>query len=171
MSQENFRLDREIDAAKLLRTSLADILEGDEQLTADTLEGQTSINEAIQAAVDLYCRDQCACNAIAEHIKLLEARKARLTKRMGVTRALVAVALDTAGRKTVETPLGTATLKNVAPKILVDPDHEHEIPAEFWSRGDPVLDKKKLKEALVDGQTIPGARLDNGNFTVAFVIR
>lgn len=171
MSNENFRLDREIDAAKLLRASLADIIDGDEEVAADIVEGETNLNEAIQKAVDLYCADKCACDAIAEHIKLLESRKARLTRRMSITRTLVATALDTAGRKSVETPLGNATLKPVPAKVITDTDSLHEIPSEFWKRGEPTLDKKKLKEALESGQTVPGARLSNGGATVAFTFR
>ena len=171
MSGENFRLDREIDAAKLLRASLADILADDPELAADMVLGETNLNEAIQGAVTRYCEDKCAAEAIAEHIKILQARQARLEKRMEMTRTLVGVALDQAGRKSVDTPLGTATLKSVPPKLIIDADREGDIPSKFWKRGDPKLDKKALKDAIKGGEKIDGARLDNGDSCVVFTFR
>ncbi len=171
MSKENFKLDREIDAAKLLRASLADILEGDEQLSADTVEGQTNINEAIQAAAVLYCQDKVAVEAIKAHVAIMQARSARLKRRMEMTRTLVATALEVAGRKSVETALGNATLRHVAPGVIIDKEREDDIPLEYWGRGDPVLDKKKLKDDLESGKQIKGARLDNGGMTVTFTFR
>lgn len=171
MSNENFKLNREIDAAKLLRTSLADILADDPEFAADVVLGETNLNEAIQTAVVSYCEDKCTAEAIGEHIKTLEARKARLEKRMEMTRTLVGVALDQAGRKSVETPLGTATLKSTPPSLIIDQEREADIPPKFWKRGDPRLDKKALKEAIKNGERIDGARLDNGGSTVSFIFR
>lgn len=171
MSNENFKLNREIDAAKLLRTSLADILADDPEFAADVVLGETNLNEAIQTAVVRYCEDKCTAEAIGEHIKTLEARKARLEKRMEMTRTLVGVALDQAGRKSVETPLGTATLKNVAPSLMIDKEREGDIPSKYWKRGDPKLDRKALKDDLKAGEKIDGARLDNGGATVQFSFR
>jgi hypothetical protein len=171
VSSENFRLDREIDAAKLLRTSLADLIADDESVAADLIEGQTNLNEAIQSATNLFCQDKCAVDAIEEHIKMMETRKARLKKRMEMTRVLVATALELAGKKSVETALGTATLKATARKLVIDTERESEIPVEYWKRGDPTLDKKKITEDLKNGKDIKGARLDNGGIAVQFSFR
>lgn len=171
MSNENFKLDREIDAAKLLLTSLADILEGDEQFAADLIEGETSLNEAIQSAVELYCRDKTFCDAIDIQISLLETRKARLEKRMSMTRVLVGTALDVAGKKKVETPLGTATMKATQASLILDDEEEHLIPTEYWKRSDPKLDRAAIKADLKKGKAIPGARLSNGGSTVQFTFK
>lgn len=168
---ETFALDREITAAKLLLAALADIIEGDDQLKTDMLEAETEINEAILRATDLYCRDKCSVEAIEEHIKMMESRKARLKKRMENTRVLVGVALETCGRKRIETALGCATLKPTPRKIVVDPDREHLIPLDYWKRSDPSLDKKKLTEDLKSGKVIDGAHLDNGGVCVAFTFK
>lgn len=171
MTGENFRLDREIDAAKLLRAGLGDMIKDDPELAADMVEGSTNLNEAIQAAVDRYAQDKCTTDAITEHIKLLEARKHRILKRMELTRNLVCVALDQAGRQSVDTPLGTATIKRTPPGLILDQEREGEIPPEFWRRGDPVLDKTKLKAALREGRKISGAQLNQGCVTVAFTFK
>jgi hypothetical protein len=171
MSAENFKLDREIDAARLLRASLADVIAGDEDVAADIIEGQCNLNEAIQAAVTLYCQDKTSVEAIEQHISMMETRKARLKKRMEMTRTLVGTALDVAGRKSVETPLGTATMKPTPRCVIFDKENEADIPLEYWKSGKPTIDKIKLKKDLEDGKQIKGARLDNGNSTVQFTFR
>lgn len=171
MTSENFRLDREIDAARLLLSSLADIIAGDEAFAADVVLGQTNLVESIQSACALYCADKTSVEAIDAHIKLMEARKHRLKKRMDMTRTLVTTAMEVAGRKSVETPLGTATLKTMPRALRLDEEREADIPSEYWKRADPVLDKKKLKEALEEGKIIPGATLDNGGISLSFTFR
>lgn len=168
MADDNHALHQQIVAARRLRESLASLFEDDPELAADSVEGETNLNEAMQQAVERYCADKVACDAIDEHIKLMQARKARLEKRMEVTRAMVAVALEQAGKKTVETALGTATLKNTPPQLVVDTEHEADIPTKFWRHGKPSLDRKALKAALDAGERIKGARLSNGGASVAF---
>jgi len=171
MADENLRLHQEIAAAKRLRENLAALFEDDEELAVNSIEGETNLNEAIQEAVNLYCTDKTRVEAIAEHIKLMEARKARLEKRMEVTRAAVCVALEQAGKKTVETALGTATLKNTPPQLKLDPEDEADIPTRFWRAGKPSLDKKALKKALEEGEKIKGARLDNGGQSIQITFK
>ena len=168
MTSENFRLDREIDAARLLRTGLADLIADDPQLGIDMVEGETNLNEALQAAASQYCADKCLLEAVKAQIDLLDARAARIAKRMELTRHLVTVALEQSGRQNMETTFGMISLKRIPPSLIVSKEREAEIPPEFWKRGDPVLDKAKLKAALKEGRAISGATLSNGDITVAF---
>jgi hypothetical protein len=171
MADETLRLHQEIGAAKRLRENLASLFEDDPELARDSIEGETNLNEAIQEAVDLYCADKTRVEAIAEHIKLMETRKARLEKRMETTRSMICVALDQAGKKKVETALGTATLKNTPRQLQVHPEDEPFIPTKYWRTGKPSLDKKKLKADLEAGETIKGAQLDNGGQTVQITFK
>jgi|SRR5688572_22771912 len=171
MTRESLDLDKEITAAKLLRINLGDLIADDEELAVDMVLAETGLNEAIQAAVELYCRDKTSVDGINTHIGMMEARRDRIARRMERLRALVQVAMEQAGRKSIETALGTATLKTLPPKVIVDPERESEIPSRFWKRADPKLDLKALKQELKDGAKIDGARLDNGGGTVAFSFR
>lgn len=171
MSNENFKLNREIDAAKLLRTSLADILADDPEFAADVVLGETNLNEAIQTATALYCQDKVAVDAIKAHVAVMQARADRLKRRMEMTRTLVATALDVAGRKKVETPLGNAALRPTQPRLIIDPDKEASIPLDYWKRGDPILDKEKLKTAVGSGEKVDGVRLSEAGISVTFTFR
>lgn len=162
------KLHRETEAAKALRANLKDIIGEDEDLAADTVEGQTSIHEAIQAAVALVAQDETHAKAISDHIQALEARKHRLTQRAKVTRTAIAAAMDQAGKKKLETPLGTVSVRAVPPSVQIT--EEAEIPTEFWKASDPRLDKKALASALKEKRAIPGATLSNGGQTISIKV-
>lgn len=161
-------LSREIAAARRLKDQFAELIQDDEAFANALVEAETNLNEAIQAACSLYAQDKTACAAIEEHIKQMETRKARLQKRMEHTRVLVAVAMEEAGCRKIETAIGTVSLKATPISVIVDEEKKADIPTKFWKRGAPTLDKKMLKEALESGEDISGARLSNGGQTVAF---
>lgn len=161
-------LHLQTEAAKALRENLKDIIGDDESLAADMVEGQTDINEAIQAAVALVAQDETHAKAIGEHIKALETRKHRLSERAEMTRTAIAIAMDQAGKKKVETALGTVSVRSVPPSVQVT--EEAEIPTEFWRSSEPKLDKKALLAALKDKKAIPGATLSNGGQTIAIKV-
>ena len=161
-------LHLQTEAAKALRANLKDIIAGDETLAADMVEGETSINEAIHAAVALVSQDETHIKAIDEHIKALEGRKHRLSERAKMTRTAIAAAMDQAGKKKVDTALGTVSVRSIPPSVQVT--EEAEIPTEFWKQPEPKLDKKALLAALKDKQTIPGATLSNGGQTIAIKV-
>jgi|SRR5262245_2013763 len=171
MADEPARLHQEITAAKRLREDLAQFFEDDPQLAADMIEGETNLNEAILAACDLFHRDKCAVEAIEAHIQAMEARKERIKKRIDGIRVLVGVALEQAGRKSVETALGTATLKSVPRSLIVRSEDEPDIPLDYWKMAKPSLDRKRLLADLKSGKTIKGACLSNGGQTVAFTFK
>ena len=156
------------EAAKALRANLKDIIGDDESLAADMVEGQTDINEAIQAAVALVSQDETHARAIDDHIKALETRKHRLSERARMTRTAIAIAMDQAGKKKVETALGTVSVRAVPPSVQIT--EEAEIPTEFWKQPEPRLDKKALLSALKNKKIIPGATLSNGGQTIAIKV-
>ncbi len=161
-------LHRQTEAAKALRANLKDIIGDDESLAADLVEGETDIHEAIQAAIALVTQDELHAKAISDHIQALETRKHRLTERAKVTRTAIAAAMDQAGKKKLETPLGTVSVRAVPPSVQIT--EEAEIPTEFWKQPEPSLDKKALLSALKDKKTIPGATLSNGGQTIAIKV-
>ncbi len=94
----------------------------------------------------------------------LASRKARLTSRAKLKRTLICTALEIAGRKTIETDVGTVTLSAVKPKAIVN--EEADIPAEFFKPQPPKLDQTALSAALREGREVPGAVLSNGGNTI-----
>ena len=154
-----YQIDREAEAAKGLRESLAQLGEGDEDLLLDMAEGETSLFECFDALLLRNASDRALTLGVDAVIADLTARKARVEKRIAFDRALIEQAMMTAEIMKVERPAATLSLTNRAASLRVD--NEADIPAEFWAAGAPKLDRKALTAALKDGRPVPGAALSN----------
>lgn len=156
-------LVRETEAARVLRENLADIIQ-DEDDVRDFVEGETSLLEAIELAVNQTGEDEAAIEAIDNYVAKLKGRKDRLKSRLEATRTAIAVAMIQASQKKIETPYGTVTRKNtIQTAIITD---EASIPTDYWKPQDPKLDKAKLAADMRAGQRVEGATLSNGGETV-----
>lgn len=150
---------KEAKAVTALRESMASALEGDAELLLDTIEGQTSLNEALdKLLLTIAESDGLARGALAAAAEI-EGRAARFTKRAETARALIEQAMMIAELVKVERPTATLFLSNRAPKVEIA--EVADIPAEFWKPGEPRLDKKALAAALKEGRAVPGACLSN----------
>ncbi|HEU4345759.1 MAG TPA: siphovirus Gp157 family protein [Candidatus Binatia bacterium] len=157
-------LARETEAARVLRENLADIIQ-DEDDARDFVEGETNLVEAIELAVKQTGEDECAIDAIDGYIAKLKSRKDRIKGRLEATYTAIAVAMDQASQKKIETPYGTVTSKKaIQTAIIID---EASIPTSYWKPQDPKLDKARLSADLRKGEKIEGATLSNGGATIA----
>ncbi len=165
MKDAGHNLYRETEAAKVLLAQLADIIGDDDEAKADLVEGETSLNEAIDAAVQKLVDDVAAMKGLNEMIDLLKARKDRLEARIGNFRTALATALEQAGRKKIEHAAVTISLRAVPASVAVT--DEAAIPSRFWKPSEPKLDKRALLDALKANEEVPGASLSNGGTTLA----
>ena len=168
MSDVAHSLHTEAEAARLLLAQMADIIGDDEEAQRDLVEGETDLHETISAAVRQIGKDEASIEAIKEYASRLGGRAARLEKRIENTRTAIAVAMDLAHERRIETPFGTVSLKDAARSATVT--EESEIPSQFWKPQPNKLDKKALTKALRDGQDVPGATLSNGGTTIAIKV-
>ena len=152
-----YELQREAEAARGL---LNEIGRDDEDLAQDMVEGETSLFEAIDKALDEI--DSCeiitaGCMAkedqIAKRRNAAEARAERL-------RGLIEQAMLVCELRSIKRPTATLTVRDVKPKPIVS--DESLIPATYWRQPDPVLDKAAINSAVKDGAEIPGVTLSNG---------
>lgn len=158
-------LNREIEAVNILIANFGDVLGEDAELKQIAVDGETNLNEAIAFGVQRIAEIDALTKGIGEMMNNLDVRAHRLKEQKENLRALLVEAMETGGVKKCETPAGTISLQNVAPKLsIVD---EADIPARFWRPQDPKLDNKGLTAALKAGEHVPGAQLDNGSITVA----
>jgi hypothetical protein len=146
MQASRFALNREIEAAKLLRDQLSDLVADDPDFLHTALEGETDLFEQIDALVLSVRHDEALAQGTADLARDLQGRKRRLEERAEIKRALIASALDLAALRKRETPAGTVTLKVVPPKAIIH--EEAEIPARFWEPQPPKLSLRALTEAL-----------------------
>lgn len=149
---------REAQAVASLRASIA-ALDADDGLLIDTIEGETSLFEAMDKIMARMTEDKALVVGIDQIIADLTTRKTRVETRIEHDRALIEQAMMTADLDKIERPAGTLSLTKRAPKLVVT--DEADIPADFWKAGKPTLDKKALAEALKDGATVAGAVLSN----------
>lgn len=141
-----YALNKQMEAAKVLREQLAALAVDDPEFVRDTIEGETSLLEMIAIEVSAVAEDETLAKAIAERKSELDARQKRIEKRADLRRALIASAMEIGEVRKLETADGTVSLRPVPPKVVVS--EEADIPAEFWKTGDPKLDRKALTEAL-----------------------
>ena len=160
MSTAGHSLHRETEAARALRANLADIIGSDEDFAAEVIESETSLNEAIDAAVRLLVDDVAAMKGLNEMIDLLKARKDRIEARVGNYRAALAVAMEQAGRKKVEHPAVTLSMRATNRAVVVL--DEAAVPSKFWKAAEPRLDKTAVSAALKAGEKVAGCELSNG---------
>jgi hypothetical protein len=139
-------LQREIEAATILREQLKTLGETDDGLARDMIEGETSLFEMIDALVAADGEDAATIDGLSSYIKSLQERKSRIETRSETRRALLASALEIAGLRRHPSPAGTITRKAVAPKAIII--EESDIPTKFFVTPEPRLDKKALGDAL-----------------------
>jgi hypothetical protein len=195
---DEIRLAREIEASKFLLEQLRGeggetVLE-DSQLLADTLEGETSLFELVEAVVSsIYLEDEVALAGLKKASEFISNRKLAAENRIERKRTLIFTALQLAELDQMKTALKTVSIKKVAPKLQVI--EESLIPTMWWQPSDPTLDKKKLSDYLkaraealelaaqiedaaerkaaiekieLEFLEVPGAELSNGSLTVSF---
>lgn len=164
------RLTIEAEAARSLLANMRAVLEGDEQATQDTIEGETNLLEALAVAGERVLECQAFAAALKERISEMQSRKDRYERQAEMLRAAILSAMGTAEMKKCEREHVTITRKAVAPSV--DVIEAADIPTQFYvpqPPPPPKLDKAGLLRALKDlrdGETIPGARLATGRETV-----
>jgi hypothetical protein len=159
------RLQRETEAARILREQLADLMDGDEIAIRDTIEGETNLHELIASVAEDIATDEASVAGIKAHIETMKARKERLERRIEFRRSAILNAMSIGEVKKLELAIATLSRKPVPPKVQIV--NEAEIPSQFWKRADPTLDKKAIADALKNNEQVPGATLSNGGETLA----
>lgn len=167
MTDVSHTLYRESEAAKTLLAQIGDLIGDDEQAKADAVEGETNLLEAIDLAVQQLVDDMAAIKGLNDYIEKLTNRKERLQDRVAHFRTALAVAMEQAGRKKIDHPAVTLSLRAVAPSVTVV--DEAEIPSKFFKPQDPKLDKIAILTALKAKETVPGCSLNNGGQSLALV--
>jgi Siphovirus Gp157 len=147
------------------RNLLAKYPEIDEQTLADTLEGATDLNEAIEAIVRSALEDEVLVVALKHRIQEMRDRFSRIEYTASIKRRAALEAMERVELKKVVAPDFTVSVRPVGPSVIVI--EEQEIPASFKVPQPPKLDKRKILEALKTGTTVPGALLSNNANTLS----
>jgi len=160
-------INAELREAMKLRQALGE--DADPTLLLNTIEGETNLAEACVVVLEQTHEDEILIEGLAAKIAELTIRKGRMEKSVESRRGIILMAMDKAGLHTIRSPLGTMSVRDVKPKLVVT--DEAKIPARFWKPADPTLDRAAVKAALDANETIPGATLSNGGIGLSIRIK
>lgn len=133
--------------------------EEDEAVT-DTLEGLSDLPELIAAADKELARAEAHAEGLAGLIKSEQARKARLEAKAERLRSAIAFAMQEAGFRKLSLPMGTLSLSQGKPTLVITEDNMTRIPPEF-KKVTESPDKAAIREALARGEQLDFAHLGN----------
>jgi hypothetical protein len=154
----------ETDAVKMLRSFLLEITD-DEVVVRDTVEGETNIRHAIHGVLKDMLEDEITMAGLQAVIKTLSERLDRISLRHDRRRTAIQKALVLAEVHRLDYPECHVSLRKVAPGLFIE--DENKIPPQFFDPQPSKLSKSRLKDALKEGKSIEGCRLDNGSITIA----
>jgi hypothetical protein len=141
--------------------SLAD----DEQTLLDTLDGESDFDRQVLAVLRSADHDDMLAAGIESRLDELQGRKARLAERVTQKRSAILAAMQMAGRKKVELPDATVSVRATPAKVIIT--DEALVPPGYFEPQAPRLSKTAVKAALDEGTEVPGAMMSNGGVTLS----
>ena len=165
MTDTTRNLQIETAIARRILAALDDVLDGDEQAQADTVEGETDLLPAIDAAIARLAELEALSAGLAAQIETAAQRRRRFTAQFDRIRNAVEDAMETAGICKREAPAGTVYHRSTQPRAVVT--DVSLLPEEYLRRKPPEPMLIPIAAALKDGHDVPGAQLSNGGKTIA----
>ena len=167
MSDALRKLHNESENARALLAAVEHIITDDDVCRADTVEGETNLPDAIDAAYQFVLDREALQAANDKEIATLKARNAAFESQIGRAKDAIRQAIGKAGLKSLATRKRTYVCKRVPPVAV--PVDEAQIPERFWVQPPAPakrIDKTALLAALKEGE-VAGAILSNGGETLA----
>lgn len=137
----------------------------DEQTLLDTLDGVSDLDRQVLAVLRSADNDEMLAAGIESRLDELQARKVRLSERVQNKRAAILHAMEHAGRKKIETPDCTVSIRANPPSVVIT--DETLVPRAFFKPQPDKLSKSDVKSALQAGKAVPGAELSNGGASLS----
>lgn len=131
----------------------------DEDTLRDTVEGLSSLPDALAALTRSYLDDLTLAAALGLRIDDMQERLSRIEHRAEKKRELVTTVMERADIKKLTEPDFTASLRSSPPAVVVT--DEEQIPEAYWKPQPPRLDRQGISAALKEGAMVPGAMLSN----------
>ena len=142
----------------------------DDQTVADTLEGEAlEFDNKILACA--YARKDLGALLAARKEALREMQEAiqRTERQIGRLEEYMMAAMRRVNRPVIAGRHFTVQIMGKTPAVVIE--NSEMIPADFYRVTDskppsPVVDRRAISEALKRGESVPGARLDDGKKVV-----
>ena len=153
-----------IDAATV-RAEIARLMEAfpelsdDSDLAMDMFEGETDLLKVVSRATKERAERLAMAEAVKAYIGDLSDRKARFERGADAMKALIQGLMDATGQEKITLP--EATIFVTKPRESVNVTDLEALPQGFFKLT-RTADKTALKDALMAGQSIPGAEMQLG---------
>jgi Siphovirus Gp157 len=155
-------LHQETVKAKLLADALREAgFADDEDLLADTIEGETNAMEALSALLRWIALRTAHQEALKAAEGEFAARRTRMAESVQSARSAISRFMDETGLAKIERPEATLSMRDGPQGVVYADDFAPERLPEEFQRVSIAADKAAIKAALAIGQTIPGATLSN----------
>jgi hypothetical protein len=148
MTDQSFRLAREIEAANMLRDRFKEAFADDVGLIADVLEGETGLFEKMEAVLGTLAEDIELHDGIKLRQESLTERKDRIEKRIELKRALILTAMQAGEIKSRQFAEVTITRSPAPEKPIVTV--EADVPSDYFKVPPPVLSKSAINDYYRD---------------------
>jgi hypothetical protein len=155
-------LHQETVKAKLLADALREAgFADDEDLLADTIEGETNAMEALSTLLRWIALRGAHQEALRAAEADFAARRTRMAESVQSARSAISRFMDETGLTKIERPEATLSMRDGAPGVVYAADFDAERLGEDFFRLKVEPDKAAIKAALVAGQELAGAALSN----------
>lgn len=131
----------------------------DGELALDMFEGETDLFKVIGRAVKARAEKLAMADGVKTYMGELSERKARMERGADGLKALVQSLMDAAGQDKITLP--EATIFVTKPRESVNVTDVDALPQGYFKLT-RTADKTALKDALMNGESIPGAELQIG---------
>ena len=131
----------------------------DQELLADTLEGETELNALVATLLDMADEAATMADAVSMRVDTMSERRARLKRKNEAARSIIKSLMEHAGLEKITLPEATISISK--PRQTVEVVNVDDLPQGFF-RIERQADKKAIQSALEAGETVPGAVMADG---------
>lgn len=131
----------------------------DDTTLLDTLEGATSLHEAIGVVLREALAEEAMAEGLKARLSQMRERLERIEAASARKREVAQAVMEEAGIEKIQEADFTVSLRVAPPGVVVT--NEDEIPEWFWIPQEPKLDRKRILDCLKTGTAVMGASLSN----------
>lgn len=147
-------MNQHVKIAEVARVAemLAPMCDGDEQLFADMMEGQTDLHSVATRIHEVIARDTETLVGIKERKEALAERESRIKARVAAGKEAIGKLLRAAQLKKLELPEVTYSVRDGNPRLEIA--EANAVPAEY-QRATYSPDKSAINEAFAEADELP----------------
>ena len=131
----------------------------DETTLLDTLEGATSLHEAIGEVVRVALEEEAMADGLKIRMIQMKERLERIETASARKREVALAVMEDAGIEKILEPDFTVSLRVAPPGVVIT--SEEDIPEWFWVPQPAKLDRRRILDTLKAGTAVMGAALSN----------